>query len=144
MILRKLEKDLPDAIKPEELMPFVEDGIVELFPETDDIPKYYAMTSVFVLPTAYREGTPRVILEAMASSRAIITTNTPGCKETVVEGENGCFVSPHNPNDLAEKMKVFITYPQKVEELGQNSYEICKNKYEVSIINNRMIEIMGL
>ena len=144
MILGKLEKNLPDAILPDELMPFVEDGTVELFPETDNIPQYYAMTSVFVLPTVYREGTPRVILEAMASARAIITTNTPGCKETVVEGENGYFVMPHNPEELAEKMKVFITNPQKVEEFGQKSYEICKNKYEVSIINRNMLEIMDV
>lgn len=144
IILGKLEKDLPDAIKSEELMPFVEDGSVELFHETDDIPKYYAMTSVFVLPTAYREGTPRVILEAMASARAIITTNTPGCKETVIEGENGYFVQPHNPEELAEKMRIFVENPEKITRFGQKSYEICKEKYEVSITNQRMLEIMGL
>lgn len=144
MILGKLEKNLPDAIKEEELQPFVEAGTIELFPETDDIPKYYAMTSVFVLPTAYREGTPRVILEAMASARAIITTNTPGCKETVIDGENGFFVPTHNPEKLAEKMMIFISNPCKVAECGAKSYEICTNKYEVSIINNRMLKIMEL
>ena len=144
MILGKLEKGLPDAIQPEELMPFVDDGTVELFPETDNIPQYYAMTSVFVLPTAYREGTPRVILEAMASARAIITTNTPGCKETVVEGENGYFVKPHNPEELAERMSYFIEHRESVVEFGQKSYDICKNKYEVSIINRNMLEIMGV
>lgn len=144
MILGKLEKNLPDAILPEEMMPYVDDGTIELFPETDDIPKYYAMTSVFVLPTAYREGTPRVILEAMASARAIITTNTPGCKETVVEGENGFFTAIHNPEELAEKMNFFIEHPEKVSEFGQKSYDICKNKYEVSITNRRMLEIMEI
>ena len=144
MILGKLEKNLPDAIQPEELMPFVEDGTIDLFPETDNIPQYYAMTSVFVLPTAYREGTPRVILEAMASARAIITTNTPGCKETVVDGENGYFVPTHNPDELAEKMESFVENPDLVYKFGQNSYEICKKKYEVSIINRNMLEIMGL
>ena len=144
MILGKLEKNLPDAIKEEELMPFINDGTVELFPETDNIPQYYAMTSVFVLPTAYREGTPRVILEAMASARAIITTNTPGCKETVVEGENGYFVPTHNPEVLAEKMMIFINNLKRIEACGQKSFVICKNKYEVSIINSRMLEIMGI
>lgn len=144
MVLGKLERNLPDAILPEEMMPYVDDGTIELFPETDDIPKYYAMTSVFVLPTAYREGTPRVILEAMASARAIITTNTPGCKETVVEGENGFFVPTHNPEVLAEKMETFVKNPSIVAQFGQNSYEICKKKYEVSIINKRMMEIMNL
>ncbi len=144
MILGKLEKNLPDAILAEELMPYVDDGTIDLFPETDNIPQYYAMASVFVLPTAYREGTPRVILEAMASARAIITTNTPGCKETVIEGKNGFFTAIHNPRDLAEKMKYFIDHPEKVSEFGQKSYDLCKNKYEVSIINKRMLGIMGI
>ena len=142
MILGKLEKNLPDAIKEEELMPYVNDGTMELFPETDNIPQYYAMTSVFVLPTAYREGTPRVILEAMASARAIITTNTPGCKETLVEGENGYFVPIHEPHVLADKMMIFVNNPRRIEECGRKSFEICKNKYEVSIINRNMLEIM--
>lgn len=144
MILGKLEKNLPDAILQEELMPYVDDGTIELFPETDNIPQYYAMTSVFVLPTAYREGTPRVILEAMASARAIITTNTPGCKETVVEGQNGFFTGIHNAKDLADKMLFFIKNPDKISEFGQRSFEICKEKYEVSITNKRMLEIMAL
>lgn len=144
MILGKLEKNLPDAIKEEELMPYVDDGTIELFPETDNIPQYYAITSVFVLPTAYREGTPRVILEAMASARAIITTNTPGCKETVIEGENGYFTAIHNPDELAKKMMLFIDNPEQVERCGKRSYEICNNKYEVSIINKNMMEIMGV
>ena len=144
MILGKLEKNLPDAILSEEMMPYIDDGTIEMFPETDDIPKFYAMASVFVLPTAYREGTPRVILEAMASARAIITTNTPGCKETVMEGENGFFTATHNPEELAEKMNYFIEYPEKVSVFGQKSFDICKNKYEVSITNRRMLEIMNL
>ncbi len=144
MILGKLEKNLPDAILPDELMPYVDDGTIELFPETDNIPQYYAMTSVFVLPTAYREGTPRVILEAMASARAIITTNTPGCKETVIEGENGFFTGIHDVKDLADKMLFFIKNPDKIAEFGQSSLEICKEKYEVSITNNRMLGIMEL
>lgn len=144
MILGKLEKNLPDAISAEDLMPFVHDGTVELFPETDNIAQYYAMTSVFVLPTAYREGTPRVILEALASARAVITTFTPGCKETVVDGKNGFFVPIHNPEAIAEKMIYFIENPKEIEYMGLASLELCKNKYEISIINKRMLEIMDL
>lgn len=144
MILGKLEKNLPDAITPEDLMPYVNDGTVELFPETDNVSQYYAMSSVFVLPTAYREGTPRVILEALASARAIITTYTPGCKETVTDGVNGFFVPIHDPQAVAEKMEYFIRHPEDVEKMGTASLELCKNKYEISIINKRMLEIMHL
>lgn len=144
MILGKLENNLPDAITEEDLMPYVNDGTVELFPETDNIAQYYAMTSVFVLPTAYREGTPRVILEAMASARAIITTFTPGCKETVVEGKNGFFVPTHDPEAVAEKMIYYIENPEEIERMGKESLALCRNKYEIGIINQRMLEIMQL
>lgn len=144
MILGKIDKTLPDAVTEEELMPYVNDGTVELFPETDNIAQYYAMSSVFVLPTAYREGTPRVILEALASARAIITTFTPGCKETVKDGVNGFFVDIHSPEDCAKKMTHFIEYPEDVEKMGKESLELCKSKYEVSIINRDMMDIMDV
>lgn len=144
MILGKIDKSVPDAITAEDLMPYVNDGTVELFPETDNIAQYYAMSSVFVLPTAYREGTPRVILEALASARAIITTFTPGCKETVKDGVNGFFVDIHSPNDCAEKMIHFIKHPEDIERMGAESLELCQNKYEISIINRNMIDIMGV
>jgi glycosyltransferase involved in cell wall biosynthesis len=144
IILGKLEKNLPDAISAEDLMPYVNDGTVELFPETDNIAQYYAMSSVFVLPTAYREGTPRVILEALASARAIITTFTPGCKETVKDGVNGFFVPIHNPTAIADKISYFIENPKAIESMGRESLLLCKRKYEVSIINNEMLSIMGI
>lgn len=144
MILGKLEKNLPDAITAEDLMPYVNDKTVELFPETDNVSQYYAMTSVFVLPTAYREGTPRVILEALASARAVITTYTPGCKETVLDGVNGFFVPIHNPQKLAEKMIYFIENPIEIEKMGNASLNLCKNKYEISIINNVMMDVMRI
>lgn len=144
MILGKIDKTVPDAITSEDLMPYVNDGTVELFPETDNIVQYYAKSSVFVLPTAYREGTPRVILEALASARAIITTFTPGCKETVKDGVNGFFVPIHNSEVCAEKMMYFITHPADIERMGKESLMLCKNKYEISIINRNMLSIMDL
>lgn len=144
MILGKIEVSMQDAIKQEDIEPYVADGIVEHFPETDNIAAYYAQCSVFVLPTAYREGTPRVILEAMASARPVITTRTPGCKETVIEGKNGFFVPVHDPAVLADRMSYFILHPEKIPEMGDASLQLCRSKYEISIINRKMLEIMNI
>lgn len=144
MILGKIEKDLPDAIAKEDFVPYIDDGTVELFPETDNVAQYYAQSSVFVLPTAYREGTPRVILEALASARAVITTFTPGCKETVNDGVNGFFVPIHDPQAIAEKMLYFIEHPEDISKMGAASLELCKSKYDVRIINKNMIDILSL
>lgn len=144
MILGKFEKDLPDAIAKEDLVPYIDDGTIELFPETDNVAQYYAQSSVFVLPTAYREGTPRVILEALASARAVITTFTPGCKETVKDGVNGFFVPVHDPQAIAEKMLYFIEHPEAVSMMGAESLKRCECKYDVRIINKEMLDIMAL
>jgi len=144
MILGKFEKDLPDAIAKEDLVPYIDDGTIELFPETDNVVQYYAQSSVFVLPTAYREGTPRVILEALASARAVITTFTPGCKETVNDGVNGFFVPIHDSQAIAEKMLYFIEHPEDISKMGAASLELCKTKYDVRIINKNMIDILSL
>lgn len=144
MVLGKIDSSMQDAIRTEEINTYVADGIVEHFPETDNIAEYYAQCSVFVLPTAYREGTPRVILEAMASARPIITTFTPGCKETVIDGKNGFFVPIHDAAALADKMIYFIANPDKIAEMGAASLDLCRNKYEISIINRDMLKIMGI
>ena len=99
---------------------------------------------MFVLPTYYREGIPRTLLEATAMGRPIITTNTPGCRETVVEGKNGLFVKSRDALDLAEKMTWMVERKDKLQEMGDKSYKICLEKFTISIINKRMLEILGV
>ena len=132
------------AVDTSKLQKYVDDGIVELIPETDDVPSYIEKCRYFVLPTYYREGVPRVNLEALSMGRPIITTNTPGCKETVIDKKNGLFVKPRDVNDLAEKMEWMINNPKYVEKMAKRSYQLCKVRFEVGIINERMLEIMEI
>lgn len=143
VILGKFER-MNDAVPQADIERYIDDGVVEHFPETDNIALYYEQTSVFVLPTYYREGTPRVILEAMACGRPIITTNTPGCKETVINGVNGYFVKPKDPKDLAEKCEVFIKDNDKIKKMGKESLKICREKYDVSKVNAQMLKILNI
>lgn len=132
------------AVDTSKLQKYVDDGIVELIPETDDVPSYIEKCRYFVLPTYYREGVPRVNLEALSMGRPIITTCTPGCKETVIDKKNGLFVKPRDVNDLAEKMEWMINNPKYVEKMAKRSYQLCKERFEVGIINERMLEIMEI
>src|SRR5690606_1340129 len=99
--------------------------------------------SVYVLPS-YREGTPRTVLEAMSMGRAIITTDAPGCRETVVHGENGFLVEVKSVKSLVDAMKQFIDKPELIEKMGKSSREIILKKYDVRLVNNHMIKEMGL
>ena len=132
------------AVDISKLQEYIDDGIVESIPETDDVPKYVKKCRFFVLPTYYREGVPRVNLEALAIGRPIITTFMPGCKETVIDKKNGLFVKTKDVDDLVKKMQWMIDNPKEVEKMADKSYELCKKKFEVSIINKRMLEIMGI
>ena len=106
-LLGKYETQMQDALSKEYVQKFIDDGIIERFEETNDVRPYYAQCSVYVLPS-YREGTPRTVLEAMATGRPILTTDTQGCRETVRDGVNGFLVPIKNNDTLAEKMLEFV------------------------------------
>ncbi len=102
-----------------------------------DVRPFLEQCSVFVLPS-YHEGTPRSVLEAMSIGRAIITTNAPGCRETVIEGKNGFLVDIGDSKMLAERMKELIKNDELRKSMSEFSYKLCSDKFEVSIINSQI------
>lgn len=143
LLLGNIVTDMQDGIKAEEIGAYVDNGIVELLGETDNVIPYYSQCSVFVLPS-YREGTPRSVLEAMAMGRPVITTDTQGCRETVIDGKNGYLVPVKDPAAVAAAMERFILNPALIEVMGKESLVLCREKFEVSKVNARMTAIMGL
>ncbi|MBQ3293618.1 glycosyltransferase family 4 protein [Candidatus Saccharibacteria bacterium] len=130
------------AIKYDGIKPYIDDGIVEYVSYTTHAEKYFEKCSVFVLPSYYREGIPRTLIEATAMGRPIITTKTPGCKETVVDGKNGYFVKPRSAKNLAEKMILMIKNSDQLQKMGDTSYSLCLEKFDIKIINDQMLKIM--
>lgn len=132
----------PSALKPEELQPFIDAGI-EYYGEQDDVRPFIEQCSVFVLPS-YREGTPKTNLEAMACGRAVITTNAPGCKETVVDGKNGFLVPVKDVNAIWVKMKWFIENPTAAEEMGYVGRKMVEDIFDVKKVNQAICDAMGI
>ena len=135
--------DNPSAIEQKKVEVWQKEGIVEIFGETDDVRPFIAEAGVYVLPS-YREGTPRTVLEAMAMGRAIITSDAPGCRETVVEGANGFLVPIKNSIALAEAMEKFILEPELIRKMGVESRKIAEEKYDVHKVNEIINRAMGL
>ncbi len=133
----------PDAIPPDEVKRWHEAGTVVWHGEVSDVRRHLAACHVFVLPS-YREGTPRSVLEAMAMGRPIVTTDAPGCRETVIEGENGFLVPPRTVEPLIEAMERFIDDPDLIARMGQRSREIAESKFDVDKINVQMLREMEL
>lgn len=123
---------------------FLNTGIINYCGESNDVPSYIAKCTCFVLPSYYREGVPRTLLEALAMGRPILTTNTVGCRETVKEGKNGFFVPIKDSKTLADKMLYMIEHRNELEKMSEASYVYCKERFDVDIINKRMLEIMGI
>lgn len=135
--------DTPDAIRQEELDTWVADGVVEYLGKLNDVRPAIADCTVYVLPS-YREGTPRTVLEAMAMGRPIITTDTPGCRETVVDGENGFLVGVRAVDELEQAMRKFIADSDLASKMGDRSRQIAQDRYDVHKVNAVMLKAMGL
>jgi len=135
--------DNPDAITQRELDQWVDSGLLEFLGRLDDVRPAISGCSVYVLPS-YREGTPRTVLEAMAMGRAVITTDAPGCRETVVDGDNGFLVPVKDINALADAMIKMVDTPGLAASMGERSRRIAEEKYDVHKVNAAMLEGMGI
>ena len=133
----------PSALKPEELQPLVNQGVIEYFGEQTDVRPFISQCSIYVLPS-YHEGTPKTVIEAMAMGRAIITTDVPGCRETVVDGRNGYLVEVKNVDAIVDKMVYLVEHPKLVEKMGQESREMACEIFDVRKVNDTILRTMGI
>lgn len=106
-----------------------------------DVPNLLAISDVFALPTYLREGIPRVLFEAGALKLPLITTDTPGCKETVLDGENGYLIEPRSTTALTDAVLKLLASPERRRQMGQRSYELMKERFELSIVTAAYVEI---
>lgn len=128
----------PDSISKAEVDTWVNEGAVIWHDHVEDVRPLIANCHVYVLPS-YREGTPRTVLEAMSMRRAIITTDVPGCRETVVDGVNGFLVEARSAEALVKAMETFIVSTALVEEMAAKGLQIAKKKYEKGIVAESVV-----
>lgn len=130
----------PGAIRTETIAAWVEEGLVE-WPGQVDVKPWLARCSVFVLPS-YREGVPRSTQEAMAMARPVITTDVPGCRETVEDGVNGFMVPPRDVATLAQAMERFIREPALIGQMGKESRRLAEARFDVREANRRLMKVL--
>ena len=131
----------PAAIRRDELDSWVRDGDLEWAGRLDDVRPELAGATAFVLPS-YREGTPRSTLEALATGRAIITTDVPGCRATVVDGENGLLIAPRDANALARACLWLAEHPERFVSMGRASRELAERRFDVKRVNETVIRFL--
>jgi len=134
----------PDYLSQAEIDAWAAEGIIECPGHVADVRDWMKQAGVFVLPSYYREGVPRSIMEAMAMQRPVITTDTVGCRDTVEDGVNGFKVPIRNPEELAKTMLTFVEGPEWIAKMGKESRVMAENKYDVKKINAEILSDMKI
>lgn len=133
--------DNPGGITRDQLNSWENEGHVEFLGQISDVKSYLNDLSVFVLPS-YREGIPRSTQEAMSIGRAIITTDVPGCRETIVHGINGLMVPPWDVEALASAMTSVINNSDQIVSMGIESRRIAEAKFDDKAATEKLINIL--
>ena len=133
----------PDTITRADLDRYIDNG-VDYLGRLEDVRPALAACSVYVLPSYYREGVPRSILEALATGRAVITTDMPGCRETVIRGENGFIVPPRDAAALAEAMERFIVDQDLARRMGERSRRMAEEVFDARQVAAETARMAGL
>lgn len=142
-LLGWFDENNPAGISRVQLEEWQREGHIKYLGSTEDVRPFLREASVYVLPS-YREGTPRTVLEAMAIGRPIVTTDAPGCRETVIHGENGFLVPVRDVPSLVNTLEKFIHQPELIATMGRRSREIAEEKYDVHKVNTVILQTMGL
>lgn len=144
LLLGRPETENPTGYSAEDIAGWQDEGLITLLPETRDVRPCLASAHVFVLPSFYREGLPRTILEALSTGRPVVTTDMPGCRESIRPGENGFLVPPRDAEALADAMTRFLDQPDLLESMGAAARRSAVDIYDVDRVNRQLLTEMGV
>ena len=134
----------PSAITADELQSWIKESNIEYLGEKKSVQSILQSCKFYVLPS-YREGVPRSVLEALSTGRPIITTDVPGCRETVIHKKNGLLVPVKDTIALSEAMISLLEESEEnIKKMAFESYLLAKNKFEIDKVNKCILKIMNL
>jgi glycosyltransferase involved in cell wall biosynthesis len=125
------DPDNPASISHDQLEAWQQEGSVEWWGRQSDMPSIFANTHITCLPSAYGEGVPKVLIEAAACGRPIVTTDTPGCREIVIDGKNGFLVPIKDVNSLAVALRQLIQDQALRKKMGTLGREIVEREFSI-------------
>lgn len=130
-----------DSVTREELDVWKNEGIIEWLGHRSDMPALMAAANIITLPSYYGEGVPKVLLEAASIGRAIVTTDMPGCRETVEDGVTGILVEPKDSWALAEALEKLINDPVLRTSMGQKARTRIEDGFTIEKVNAQTLDV---
>ncbi|MEZ8760779.1 glycosyltransferase family 4 protein [Vibrio splendidus] len=140
-LLGFLDVNNPSAVSKQDMQSWVDEGIVNYLGTSDSVEKEIAKVDCMVLPSFYREGVPKSLLEACAMGKPIVTTDNVGCRETVDDGINGYLCEPRSTSSLVEKLDLMVTHSHDQRlQMGLQSRIKVENEFDEKIVINKYLE----
>ena len=120
----------PSSLTEDDLKKIKSEGYVAVRGFCHDIASLFSKSNIVVLPS-YREGLPKVLIEAAACGRAVVTTDVPGCRDAIIPDVTGLLCEVKNARDLAKKIEVLILNKQKRNDLGKKGRELAEREFDI-------------
>jgi len=144
-LLGFIDADDAAAVSRSQVDAWIAEDVITYLGVSDRIEVEIAAADCVVLPSYYREGVPRTLLEAAATGRPIITTDTSGCRDVVKDGVNGFLCRPRDVGDLADKMeRIAALSPAEREEMGRQSRSKAEREFDEQIVVKRYLATLEL
>ncbi|MCF2919858.1 glycosyltransferase family 4 protein [Pseudoalteromonas sp. APAL1] len=131
----------PNTVKQAEIDNWVNEGIINYLGHRNDIPDIFSNSNIVCLPSFYGEGVPKVLIEAAACGRAIVTTDNPGCRDAVIVGETGLTVPVRDSIKLAEALSHLIEKTQLRLRMGQEARKFAEQAFDVNSVVDKHLAI---
>lgn len=130
-----------DSISREQLTDWAQEGVIEWLGQRSDMPALMAASAIVTLPSYYGEGVPKVLLEAAATGRAIVTTDMPGCRETVENGVSGILVEARNAWTLADGIEKLLADPALRKSMGEKGRVRIEADFTIEKVNAKTLTV---
>lgn len=131
----------PNSLTREEVQSFHDEGLIEWLGQVSDMPSLFKKITIMVLPSYYGEGVPKILLEAAAIGRPIITCNVPGCREAVIDGENGLLIPPKSPQALVKAIEKILADIDLRQSYGKAGRAMVEQDFYVESVVSRTLNV---
>ncbi|MEN9017642.1 MAG: glycosyltransferase family 4 protein [Hellea sp.] len=140
-LIGTVDLDNPNSVSQKEIDTWVQNGIITALGHRDDIPDLFAQSHVITMPSFYGEGVPKVLIEAAACGRAIVTTDNPGCRDAIINEETGLLVPIKDAKALADALLDLLLDKNKRVLMGLKAREYAVSEFDVINVVNKHLEI---
>lgn len=142
-VIGELDAGNPSMVKKSSLLNWIEEGLINYLGFVEDVKPLIAQSTCIVLPS-YREGMPRIILEGLSMAKPVITTNVAGCRQTVIEKENGFLIEPKSSEALIGAIESFLSLSfEEQKNMGKKGREMAIKYFNSEKISKELYQIIS-